>query len=324
MFTAFARLADRSVRPVATSEELSKLWAADTTTVWVDLEDPTEEELRALSRVISVDEAALEDCLQGEQRPRIDEYPDHVFVVLYGAMGSEPDLEFTPRKLAIFCGHRFLVTVHRESLRSVRTIRERCVRRPEKVLGNGVDTLLYQIIDMIADGFVELAERYEDQLEALEDDLLQSEVDEHILRGVLSVRKELLELRRVASSQRELVNPLAEGEFDYVSESLGQQFRHVRDHLVKVVELIDAQRERLNGLRDHYHTAVAGRANEVMKTLTVFAAVLLPLSVIAGIYGMNLQVWPPPEHPASFWIVLAVMLAIAGGMLYYFRRQKWV
>jgi len=324
MFTAFARFPDHRVERLESVEALADVWAKDETAVWVDLEEPTEDELRALDQVIRVDEAALEDCLRGEQRPRIDEYDDYAFVVLYGAIGPEPDPQFDLRKLAAFCGKRFLITVHREPVRTIRTIRQRCDRHPTTALANGTDVLLYQIIDMMADNFVDLAEKYENRLEKLEERSLAPGVDESIRENVLNLRRELLELRRVAASQRELLTPLAEGEFDYISDKLGQRFSHVRDHLIKVVELIDAQRDRLTGVRDNFHTALASQTNDVVKTLTVFAAVLLPLSVVAGVYGMNLPVWPPSDNPLSFWGVLAAMAAMGGGFLLYFKRRGWL
>lgn len=174
MFTAFARLSDDTTKRLESVEALADTWERDGTVVWVDLEEPTEDELRALDQVIPVDEAALEDCLHGEQRPRIDEYDEYVFIVLYGTIGPERDLQFDPRKLAVFCGKRFLITVHREPVRTIRTIRERCDRHPAMVLANGVDVLLYQIIDLMIDNFVDLSEKYESRLEDLEEKIPRS------------------------------------------------------------------------------------------------------------------------------------------------------
>jgi magnesium transporter len=324
MLTAFVRSADDSARQFDTVDALAEAWSKDQGAVWVDLEAPSDEELRSVGCLLHLDDAALDDCLHGEQRARIDEYDEYTFMVLYGAIGSGPDAEFQPRKLAVFCGPRFLVTVHQEPLRTIRTLRERCARHPAVTLANGLDALLYHIIDLMVDNLVDLANKYEDRLEELEETSLASGVDASILQDVLGLRRELLELRRVAASQHELLSPLAAGEFDYISESLGPRFSHVRDHLMHVVELIDAQRERLTGVRDHYHTALATRANEIMRTLTLFAAVLLPLSVIAGIYGMNLPIWPSAESPFSFLIVVAAMMVLALGLLYYFKRRKWL
>ena len=324
MFSASARLPDNSTKQLDSIDALADVWAHDGAFVWADLEAPTRDELSRLGRVIGADEAALEDCLHGEQHPRIDEYEDHIFVVLYGAIGPEPDPSFDPRKLALLCGKRFLVTVHSEPIRAIGAIRRRCERHPNRALVDGVDALLHQIIDMMVDDFVDLADRHESRVEELEERSLSRTVDDSILEAVLGLRRDLLELRRVAAAQRELLTPLSEGEFDYISEHLGQHFSHVRDHLVKVVELIDAQRERLAGVRDNYHTALAVRTNDTMKTLTVFAAVLLPLSVVAGIYGMNLPVWPSSDNPLSFWGVLAAMVAMGGAFLLYFKRRGWV
>jgi magnesium transporter len=324
MFTAFVRSADQSVRQLETVSALSEVWPTDQGMVWVDLEAPSDEELRSAGAFLHLDDAALDDCLHGEQRARIDDYDDYAFMVLYGAIGPEPDPEFQPRKLAVFCGPRFLVTVHQEPLRTISTVRERCARRPAVTLASGLDALLYYIIDAMVDNLVDLANKYEDRMEELEEASLASDVEASILEDVLGLRRELLELRRIAASQHELLSPLAAGGFDYISESLGPRFSHVRDHLMQVVELIDAQRERLTGVRDHYHTALATRANEIMRTLTLFAAVLLPLSVIAGIYGMNLPIWPSAENSFSFAIVVVAMMVLALGLLLYFKRRKWL
>ena len=324
MLTGFARFPDSGVRELSSYEGLAEALATEETKVWADLEEPAPEELQSLGHLIGADEAALEDCLLGEQRPRIDEYEDHIFMVLYGVIGPEPAVRFEPCKLALFCGRRFLITVHRKPLRTIGTLRERCQRHPDLALANGIDALAHQIIDLMVDNFVDMADHYETRLEELEEQSLSPEVDESILEGVSDLRRELLELRRVAASQRELLTPLATGEYDYISEDLGQRFNHVRDHLIKVVELIDALRERLAGVRDNYHMALTDRTNDVMRTLTVFAAVLLPLSVIASIYGMNLPVWPSPESPLSFWVVVCAMAALGGGFLWYFKRRGWI
>ena len=324
MLTGFARFPNSGVRPLLSYEDLATALTTEGATVWADLEEPAPEELRDLGRLINADEAALEDCLFGEQRPRIDEYDDHIFIVLYGVIGPESAARFEPCKLALFCGRHFLVTVHRKPLRTIGMLRERCQRHPDLALANGIDALTHQIIDLMVDNFVDMADHHETRLEELEEQSLSPEVDESILEGVSDLRRELLELRRVAASQRELLTPLATGEYDYISEDLGQRFNHVRDHLIKVVELIDALRERLAGVRDNYHMALTDRTNDVMRTLTVFAAVLLPLSVIASIYGMNLPVWPSPESPLSFWVVVCAMAALGGGFLWYFKRRGWI
>lgn len=300
------------------------MWTDEDARFWVDFEKPAEADLGALRDLMGLDQASLEDCLHGEQRPRIDEFDDYIFIVLYGLVGLDNPSEFDPRKLAAFCGTRFLITVHREPLRTVRTVLERCGRNAAGALAKGVDSILYSIIDGMVDKYVVVADRYEGELEQLEEKSLDPTVDEQILADSGTVRRDLLHLRSLATSQRELLTPVAKGEYDYVSDSLEQQFSHVRDHLSQVIDLVDALRERLNGIRDNYHTALADRTNVIMKTLTIFATIMLPLTFIAGLYGMNLPLWPPPEHPLSFWGVLVAMVAVAAVLLAYFRRKRWL
>jgi len=293
--------------------------------VWVDIEAPTDSNLKQLDAIINLDDAALEDCLVGEQEPRIDEYDDYIFTVLYGAfpVANSGDIEY--RKLAAFCGNDYLITIHRESLKTITTTLGRCRRHPEQTIAHGADFILYLIIDTMVDNLLLVADGYERRLDTLEDESLRPHVGDDLLEDVAELRYDLLELRRMASSQREVVAPLGKGEYDHVSENLGLRFGHVRDHLTKVVEEIDMMRDRLGGVRDNYLAAINLRLNAIMKTLTLFATIMLPLTLFAGIYGMNFDTfWPPSDDPMGFWIVLGLM-GVMGVILYMiFRRKRWI
>lgn len=323
MLTAFCRHADGRCETLHETEGIAAAWSEGGTALWVDLEAAGEEELQDIGKVFQLDAEALEDCIHGEQRPRTDEFDGYVFLVLYGMQSVEQSAEFDPRKLAAFVGERFLVTVHREPLLIVGGVRARCERRTSQMLGRGVDFVLFTVIDGMVDKYTTVLESYEDQLDGLEEASLSLTNHDSFLADLSALRRKLLELRRIAASQIELIAPLAKGECEWISESLERRFSHVRDHLAHVVERIDGFRELLNGVRDNHHTALANRMNAVMKTLTVFASILLPLSVVAGIYGMNLALWPGPENPLGFWVVLAAMAGIAAVLLVYFHRRKW-
>jgi magnesium transporter len=324
VLTGFLRLSGGSVEEVSDAGGVPAAAACEGGVLWLDLEEPTEEEVRAVGNNFQLDAEAVEDCLHGEQRPRIDEFEHCIFLVLYGAVGPDGTTEFAPRKLSAFLGPNLLITVHREPLRSIRTLRERCRKSGRQLLGRGVDFVLYSLIDSMVDYYVLVAEAYETKLEELEDASLDPGVDETILGRSGALRREFLELRRLAASQRELLIPLAKGEYEHLSETLEQRFAHVEDHVRQAIDLVDGLRERLNAVHDNYHTALANRTNAIMKTLTLFATIMLPLTLVAGIYGMNLPLWPPIDHPASFWGVVGSMVVIAGGVLYYFRRKHWL
>ena len=320
----FALLPDSVLRRFESLDGLDALWSRQDVRVWIDLESPSEEDLQRLNKLVALDDEAVSDCLHGEQQPRVDEFESYIFLVLYGLHGLKEQEDLDPHKLAAFCGSRFLITVHRDPILSVRQVRSRCARHPENYLARGVDAVLFEIIDTMVDYYLQVADRYEDRLEALEELSFDIDVDEEVLEEVASVRRDLLELRRLAVAQRQLLQPVAKGEYDFVSETLSQQISHCCDHLTQVIDTVDSLRETIHSIRDNYHAALARRTNEIMKVLTVFAAVMLPLTLIAGIYGMNLPLWPPPDHPLSFWGVVLVMILISVAMLFYFRRRQWL
>ncbi len=324
MGIGFVLLPDNKCRPLKSLDELVELWPRQDVRLWVDLESPTEKDMQRLGEIAGLDEEALDDCLHGEQQPRIDEFEGYIFLVLYGLHGLKEQEDLDPHKLAAFCGGRFLITVGRHPLLSVRQVRSRCGRHPETLLVRGVDAVLFEIIDTMVDHYVRVIDRYEDRLEALEEQSFETDVDEEVLEEAAEVRRELLELRRLAVAQRQLLQPVAKGEYDFVSETLSQQFSHVSDHLSQVIDTVDSLRETVVSIRANYHAGLTRRTNDIMKVLTLYAGIMLPLTLVAGIYGMNLPLWPPSNHPLSFWGVLVGMVFIAGLMLVYFRRRKWL
>jgi magnesium transporter len=321
MLNAFLRLQDGETRTLSTLEDFEP---SEGSRIWVDLESPTEEDIRSIGARFCLDADSLDDCLQGEQRPRIDEYDQYIFLVLYGLLGEGKEADPEPRKLAIYCGTNFLITVHREPLRTITRLRGRLTRHAAQILQDGVDSLLYEVIDLVVDNYLLVAQQWEARFEELEEHSLEPDVDESLMQDVSTFRRELIDLRHIAASQLELLTPLCRGECDYVSEGLGQGFSHVKDHLAKVLDSVSGLRELLGGVRDNYSSTLMNRTNDQMKLLTIYATVLLPLSVIAGIYGMNLDLWPPPEQPWSFWGVMAAMGVVAVGSFLLFRWRKWI
>jgi magnesium transporter len=324
MLSAYARLPNSTTRKLDGIEAVRALWNTPEAQFWIDLEAPTVDELADLDTVINLDDLALADCLAGEQLPRIDEYENYIFAVLYGAFGPAVGQPFEPRKLAAFLGQRFLITIHREYLRTVATLRERAQRHSEQVLRDGPDGLFATIVDMMSDNYLLAAERYADRVDELEEDALIAPVAPDLLGKVADLRKELLENRRVATAQRELMTPLAAGDYDYVSPDLGMRFSRVRDHLTVAIERIDGMRERLRGVVEAYHTSISTQTNQVMRTLTIFATIMLPLSVISGFFGMNVPLGPFASHWSAPLVVLGVMATLAISLLVYFRKQGWM
>ncbi len=315
--------ADGSAGSVSSLSDVKAAWAKEGVRLWVDVGAPTPEEMAGLGSIFRLDAGALDDCIEGEQRPRVDEFEDYIFLVLYGAVGTEPFHEFLPRKLSIFFCDRFLITVHRDAHRSIEAQLTRCDKHPQATLRQGLDHLLHNIVETMVSNYALVAEEYAKRLDALEERSLTDGGDAKVLSQLIALRRELLDLRRVASSQRELLLPIASGEMDYVSEDLDVHFSHVRDHLTTTLDIIDTHREILHGIRENYHLTLSNRLNEIMKVLTIFSSFFLPLTFIAGIYGMNVQLWPEPNGLRTFLEILGVMAACSVAMVVYLLRKKW-
>jgi len=325
MFHVFAYLPDGTAKTLEEVPALKELLAAEPEArVWVDVDDPAEQEMRDLQVLFDLADDPVDDCLRGEQRPRIDEYEDYLFLVFYGLVGEEEPEELSPRKLTAFCGRRFLITVHQEPIRSIARLRERFLRHAPQLIAPGVDALLYAIVDAMVDNYLLVAERFEDRVDALEERSLGDDMDETLLTDAADLRRDLLKLRHLAEAGRDLVLPLVEDGYEFVSETLRQRFQHVQDHLLQTIDAINLQRELLTAVRENYDAALAQRTNAAMKAVAIYAGLMLPLTVIAGIYGMNFPVWPPGDDPLSFWAVLAAMGLIAAGLVLHFRRRKWL
>lgn len=323
MFKAYATKQHGAVQRIQTFAELDEVWKDPHTRLWIDIEKPSAEILHELDDIVDVDDTSLEACLANEEaRPRVDEFPDHIFLLLYGVLSPEEDPDFAPRKLAAFCGRRYLVTIHDDRHRTIDNMHSRFLGNGHHLLSRGVDFLLYSIIDGMVDNYGIALADFDKQLEDLEEASLDRADDGVFLRAT-HLRRELLELRRLAFAQREALGALARGECDYVAASLGQRFTHVTHHLTKTIELSDSLREILNSVRENYQFAETRRTNEIVRALTVFASVLLPMSLIAGIYGMNLKTWPSLDHPEGFWWVLGGMATIATAMFLIFRSRRW-
>ena len=324
MLTGFIHCADGGRQKVSSLDEFRAAYESCPQKVWVDLEGSDPDEVQQLGRLLGLAEEAIEDCLEGEQRPRIDDYDNYFLLVLYGVVPPEGEPADGPRKLVLICGSNFLVTVHPEALKTTNTVRRQCERRGGACISQGVDRLTFRIVDGVVDNYLALIDQWDDQIQPIEERTFELVDEDNLLQDVAHMRRRLLEFRRLATAQRALVEPIVRGDFEFVSSDLSEQFLHVSDHLTHALDRGEALRDRLSGALLNYHSTLAKRTNDIMRVLTVFAAVMLPLSLIAGVYGMNVPTWPAADSTAGFWGILGVMVAVAGGLLWYFRRRRWL
>ena len=288
---------------------------------WLDLQNAEPEDFELLRDVFRFHPLALEDSEQFGQRPKLEEYDDFVFFVVYGAAPS-PDADRLV-EVHIFYSESYLVTVRREEAPSCDELRERYSRKPGQLERPIV--VLYRLLDSLSDSFFPALEDYDQRIDNVEDEIFRDPKDEH-LQEIVRMKRQLNRLRRVVGPQRDLANQLYGG----ISTLPGSDpeaeryFRDIFDHLIRVADLIDSYKDLLTGAMDVYLSTVSNRLNLVVERLTVLSTILLPLIVLTGFFGQNFGwlVRHVGSLTAFLLLGLALPVAAASLLVYYLRRQR--
>jgi magnesium transporter len=307
------------------AEQVDPAWLTPGSGVvfWVDFEDPTPEESAILNDVFHFHELAIEDALSELQLPKAESYDGYLYLVVHGIDFEGVRQHFATHEVDFFLGSNYLVSLHDSAGRTTPAVRDICLRN-SRVLAEGSVALLHRLIDAMVDHYRPEVDKLEAKLDALETEVLTAEQG-NLVRQILSVKRDIASLRRVASPQRDILGRLARREFPIINTEMAYRFRDVYDHVVRVTEEALMFQDRVTGILEAHLTTVSNRLNEVMKVLTIISTIFMPLTVLTSMYGMNL-VLPhlPGSDAAQFWWVLGIMLGISAVMLWFFRRRGWV
>ncbi len=302
-------------------------------TVWVDLMAPGDSERRLLSEVFGFHPLAVEDAVSALQFPKIEAYPGYLYVVLHGidpkraAAKTTGDVgpqhtHFATRDVDFFLGRNYLGTIHERESRSISAISDVCGRH-EHILREGPVSLMHRIVDRMVDNYQPVFEEIEERIGRLEE---QSYVGhERLSRQVMKLKRDVAAMRRVLVPQRDAIGRLARREFPSISDEMTYRFRDVYDHVVRLTEEAILFQDRVTGIFEVNLSTVSYRLNQVMTLLTVMSTIFMPLTVLTGMWGMNI---PLPHFPggaaAQFWWVSGIMVTLIAAMLVFFRRNKWI
>jgi magnesium transporter len=290
--------------------------------LWVDIVSPSDAEQRLLSEIFKFHPLSVEDALSALQFPKIEPYPGYLYLVLHGIDFKKGQTQFATHDVDFFLGRNYLVTVHDGNSRSIEGLKAVC-NRHEGVLREGPVGVLHRIVDSMVDNYRPSVEELEDRISALEEQAFRGE--DRMVRRVLKVKRELSSMRRVLMPQRDAIARLARREFSAITDEMAFRFRDVHDQVMRYAEEAILFQDRVTGILEVNLSTISNRLNQVMKVLTVMSTIFLPLTVLTGMWGMNIDL---PRFPGSdgaqFWWVAAVMAAIAGVMLVVFRRLKWL
>jgi magnesium transporter len=306
-------------------EALDPAWVAPGATeqVWVDIELPDPAAADLLQNVFKLHELSLEDALSEIHHPKIELFDHYLYLILHGIEAGAGGRGFKTHDTDFFLGERFLVTVHHAPSRSIAREKQLCLRN-SAALGEGPAGLLHRIVDAMVDHYRPEVDALEERLEQMEEEVFENP-QANPVRAILTLKRDLSALRRVTLPQRDAVGRLARREFTQIPDAITYRFRDVYDHLVQLADEGIFFQDRVTGLLDAYLSSQSNRLNQVMKVLTVMSTIFLPLTVLTGLYGMNVRIphLPGPDG-AQFWWIVGMAGGIVTAMLLVFRRRGWL
>ncbi len=280
-------------------------------------------EIEKIGNHYSLHPLILEDIVNTTQRPKIDEYEDYMFVVIK-MLYYDSEEQIVTEQVSFILGDNYVLTFQEAEGDVFDAVRERLRQGKGRIRGLGSDYLLYALIDSVTDHYYSIIEKMGDKIEVLEDNLFNGQTQNEISQQIQDLKRELLKVRRAIFPIREIINRIEKTEHKLILDKTLHYFRDIYDHIIQVTENIDIYREMVWSLMDMYMTSISNKMNEVMKVLTIIATIFIPLTFIAGIYGMNFDNIPELHYKYSYFILWIVMILLFIGMLFYFKRRKWL
>jgi len=264
----------------------------------------------------------LEDILNTEQRPKMEDFGDYIFVVLKMLYYNGEKDEIEAEQVSLILGSNFVISFQEREGDVLDPVRERIRKGKGRIRKAGADYLAYALLDAIVDNCFLILETIGERIEDTEQQLATNPIPE-TLQLIRKLKKGMIILRKSVWPLREVVSGLERGESVLIHESTGAYLRDVYDHTIQVIDTVESFRDMVSGMLDIYLSSISNKMNEVMKVLTIFAVIFIPLTFVAGIYGMNFELMPELGWQWGYPMILIVMASIAAGMLGYFRRKRW-
>lgn len=313
-YTTFVKVDVESIKEVLESRE---------GLLWVDIEDADSGDEQFLREVFCFHPLIVADCLSKNiHPPKVDDFDEYLFMIVHGInYYIESDIEETT-ELGVFVGTNYVVTSHDTPMRSITQMLERIQHRGRPVR-RGADMLAHDLIDAVVDNIMPTIDELSEKLASIETEVLQNPRKETLAR-IMQLKRSIMAINRVMTPQRELVGNLSRGFYPLISEKAQLYYRNIYDHMVRIETLTQDLRDLADSVLATYLSSVSNRMNEVMKVLSIVAAIFLPLALVAGIYGMNFANIPELEWRYGYFVILGAMGGIAGGLAIFFKKRRWI
>ncbi|HYY15815.1 MAG TPA: magnesium/cobalt transporter CorA [Gammaproteobacteria bacterium] len=290
--------------------------------IWIGLHEPEEELLRQVQREFGLHDLAIEDAHRAHQRPKLERYGDSLFVVQHAAQMDREHRRIHFGETHLFVGPKYVVSVRHGSSLSYAEVRTRCETTPQ-LLCNGPGFVLYALMDFIVDQYFPIVDVLEDELEELEEEIFGEAFSRETTQRIYHLKRQLLEVKRAVSPLVDMCNRLIRFDLELIPEDTRPYFRDVYDHVIRINEIVDTQRELLTTAFEANLSLTAGAQNEVMKRLAGWAAIIAVPTMIAGVFGMNFEFIPELKWHLGYPLVVGLMLGACGFLYFHFKRSGW-
>ncbi len=286
---------------------------------WIDITDITKEEKDLVQKTFNLHPLTAEDLINPNIAIKIEEFPDHILSIFYGIKKNKTSFDLI--EIDFILGNNFLITNHKIPIDSFEKLKtENKILR--SVFTKSIDFLFHQTLDVEVDNYFPILNVTDDLIEKLEEKVTKKPKPE-LLQQILILKRKIVLIKKTVMPQREKISLLTRSNNKFISNKAVPYFRDIHDHAIRVADIVDDYREAVGGTFDSYMSAVSNNMNEVMKILSIFATIALPLGVISGIYGTNFDIIPGQHIPYGFWFMIFLMLLVIAAMIYMFKRRNW-
>jgi magnesium transporter len=289
--------------------------------VWIDVAAPGDAEAAFLGERLGFHHLAIEDVLRGRQRPKIDRYPDHFFLVVYEARINPARERMALNEMHAFIGASYVVTVHDHRIADMEQVLARWRAAPERFRSPG--SMAHALLDLIVDGYFPVLDHFSERVAELEAGVVDGQREEQ-MQTIMRMRRELALFRRIVGPERELVGSLLRRDIPLLEPEMLPYFQDVHDHAIRVADEIDTLRDLLAATLEGHRSFSSHQLNETMRLMAAWSIILMAVSWIAGVYGMNFERMPELASPLGHGLALGMMVVLGGVLFVYFRRRGWI
>lgn len=324
MFEVF--LCKQNSREIKTDLSMQDIFQAlkeQDSMLWLDMEDIDDHDIDILTNVFNLHPLTVEDFIMPNARPKVEKFKDYMFLIMF-SIDSRDKVTNKIKTAELNCclGKNFLITVHSSPINPLTVSKERA-RKQSPIIMHGADFLLHSIIDSVVDSYFPIIDEFDNLVDDMSDELFKEPTQE-TLKKIYHLKNEVMFLKRTIGPQTDVIGLITRGDFEFISSPNIVYFRNVYDNLVRLNDIVGTSRDIITGAMEAYVSVVSNRLNEIMKTLTVIATIMMPLTLIASLYGMNFKYMPELSSKYGYPVVLGIMIALSAFMLHYFKRKRWL